>query len=80
MFLLAPVPLDPVSNIFYSLKQKEMFQAAKKSLKVDSQAFRPTYLPRIWGMVELWTGLVVGAIDVTIFKSIFKNINEKVLK
>lgn len=42
------VPLDPISNIFYSIKKQEMFQQVKKNLKVESSPFKPTFLPRIW--------------------------------
>lgn len=38
---------DPISNIYYSIKRSEMLTAAKSKLKLESTAFKPTFVPTI---------------------------------
>lgn len=41
-------PLDPVSRIYYSIKQKEIIKEAKSaSLNVACSSFKPTFIPTL---------------------------------
>jgi hypothetical protein len=39
---------DAISNIYFSIKRKEIINGFKSNLKLESSTFRPTFMPTIW--------------------------------